>query len=61
MARVASEEHELRRVIDENRELDGLGPDDLLAIYRSLILLRTYDERSVVYHRQGRIGTYAIF
>jgi pyruvate dehydrogenase E1 component alpha subunit len=61
VARVASEEHELRRVIDEDRELDGLGPDDLLGIYRSLILLRTYDERSVVYHRQGRIGTYAIF
>ena len=30
-------------------------------LYRTLILLRTYDERSVVYHRQGRIGTYAIF
>ena len=55
------EEHELRRVIDEEREVDGLGSDELLAIYRSLILLRTYDERSVVYHRQGRIGTYAIF
>jgi len=25
------------------------------------VLLRTYDERSLVYHRQGRIGTYAIF
>ena len=48
-------------MIDEEREVDGLGPDELLAIYRSLILLRTYDERSVVYHRQGRIGTYAIF
>ena len=42
-------------------EVDGLGPDDLLALYCDLILLRTYDERSVVYHRQGRIGTYAIF
>jgi pyruvate dehydrogenase E1 component alpha subunit len=48
-------------VLDEEREVDGLGPDELLAIYRSLILLRTYDERSVVFHRQGRIGTYAIF
>jgi pyruvate dehydrogenase E1 component alpha subunit len=48
-------------VIDEEREVDGLSPDELLAIYRSLILLRTYDERSVIYHRQGRIGTYAIF
>jgi pyruvate dehydrogenase E1 component alpha subunit len=58
---VAPDRHELRRVIDEEREVDGLGPAELLAIYRSLILLRTYDERSVVYHRQGRIGTYAIF
>jgi pyruvate dehydrogenase E1 component alpha subunit len=61
VAKVAPDEHELRRVIDEEREVGGLGADDLLAIYRSLILLRTYDERSVVYHRQGRIGTYAIF
>jgi pyruvate dehydrogenase E1 component alpha subunit len=61
VAKVARDEHELRRVIDEEREVDGLGPGDLLAIYRSLVLLRTYDERSVVYHRQGRIGTYAIF
>ena len=61
MAKVAGEEFELRRVLDEEREVDGLGPDELLAIYRSLILLRTYDERSVVFHRQGRIGTYAIF
>jgi pyruvate dehydrogenase E1 component alpha subunit len=61
VARLAPDRHELRRVIDEEREVEGLGADDLLAIYRSLILLRTYDERSVVYHRQGRIGTYAIF
>jgi len=61
VARLASDEHELRGVIDEEREVGGLGPDDLLAIYRSLVLLRTYDERSLVYHRQGRIGTYAIF
>jgi pyruvate dehydrogenase E1 component alpha subunit len=39
----------------------GLTETDLLAIYRSMVLLRTYDERSVIYHRQGRIGTYAIF
>ena len=38
-----------------------VGDEDLLGFYRSLVLLRTYDERSVVYHRQGRIGTYAIF
>src|SRR5436309_1055782 len=61
MAQAVPAEHDLRRVIDEDREVEGLGPDDLLDLYRSLVLLRTYDERSVVYHRQGRIGTYAIF
>ena len=61
MARVAHDEHELRRVIDEDREVDGLGEQELLELYRSMVLLRTYDERSVVYHRQGRIGTYAIY
>jgi len=42
-------------------EVEGLDADELIALYRSLVLLRTYDERSLVYHRQGRIGTYAIF
>ena len=42
-------------------EVDGLSEDDLLELHRWLVLLRTYDERSVVYHRQGRIGTYAIY
>jgi pyruvate dehydrogenase E1 component alpha subunit len=39
----------------------GLAESDLLELYRRMVLLRTYDERSVVFHRQGRIGTYAIF
>src|SRR5205823_6101947 len=60
-AQVAYGEPELRRVIDEDRELDGIDEDGLLDLYRSMVLLRTYDERSLVYHRQGRIGTYAIF
>ena len=56
----------LRRVIGDGEgqpdgTVDGLTPDDLVALYRNLVLLRTYDERSVVYHRQGRIGTYAIY
>src|SRR5437870_6348925 len=50
----------LRR-LDADAAPDGLSEHDLLEIYRRLVLLRTYDERSVVYHRQGRIGTYAIF
>jgi len=56
----------VRRVIGDGEgtadgEVDGLDESALLALYRDLVLLRTYDDRSVVYHRQGRIGTYAIF
>jgi pyruvate dehydrogenase E1 component alpha subunit len=40
---------------------EGLADADLLELHRRMVLLRTYDERSLVYHRQGRIGTYAIF
>ena len=58
-------EEGLTRVIgvdgEPDRRLDGLDDDALLAIHRSVVMLRTYDERSVVYHRQGRIGTYAIY
>src|ERR671931_703550 len=66
MAQVAPADRDLRRVIGDgdavpDGEVDGLSEDDLLALYRDMVLLRTYDERSLVYHRQGRIGTYAIF
>jgi pyruvate dehydrogenase E1 component alpha subunit len=61
VAQVTHGEPDLRRVIDEDRELDGVSEQSLLDLYRSIVLLRTYDERSLVYHRQGRIGTYAIF
>ncbi|MBA3561890.1 MAG: 3-methyl-2-oxobutanoate dehydrogenase [Actinobacteria bacterium] len=66
MSQVLPAEGGLRRVIGDGEalpdgEVEGLEPDDLLALYRNLVLLRTYDERSVVYHRQGRIGTFAIF
>jgi pyruvate dehydrogenase E1 component alpha subunit len=59
-------EEGLRRVIGDgdalpDGEVAGLDDADLVELYRQLVLLRTYDERSVVYHRQGRIGTYAIF
>src|SRR3954468_23389243 len=65
MAQVLPAERDLRRVIGDvdgagDREVEGVGEQQLLDIYRSLVRLRTYDERSVVYHRQGRIGTYAI-
>ena len=65
MSRVLPAEGDLRRVIGNGETIpDGevtLGVDELLRLYRNLVRLRTYDERSVVYHRQGRIGTYAIF
>ncbi len=66
MAQVLPAEHELRRVIGDgeevaDREVEGLDEHDLIELYRALVLLRTYDERSVVFHSQGRIGTYAIF
>jgi pyruvate dehydrogenase E1 component alpha subunit len=65
MAQVLPAEHDLRRVIGDGDTIpDGevdLGEQQLLDLYRDLVLLRTYDERSVVYHSQGRIGTYAIF
>src|SRR2546429_7192070 len=49
------------RRLDADAAPQGLTESDLLELYRRMVLLRTYDERSVVYHRQGRIGTYAIF
>jgi pyruvate dehydrogenase E1 component alpha subunit len=66
MAQVLPAERDLRRVIGDGEtipdgEVEGLSEEDLLELHRRLVLLRTYDERSVVYHRQGRIGTYAIF
>jgi pyruvate dehydrogenase E1 component alpha subunit len=65
MSQVLPAERGLRRVIGDGHELpDGevdLTPAQHLDLYRWMVLLRTYDERSVVYHRQGRIGTYAIF
>ena len=66
MSQVLPAEGGLRRIIGDGEsradgEVEGLGPEQLLELFRDLVLLRTYDERSVIYHRQGRIGTYAIF
>jgi pyruvate dehydrogenase E1 component subunit alpha len=66
MAQVLPAQHDLRRVIGDGEsvpdgEVEGLDESDLIELYRDLVALRTYDERSLVFHRQGRIGTYAIF
>jgi pyruvate dehydrogenase E1 component alpha subunit len=66
VAQVLPAEQGVRRIIGDGElvadgEVGGLGDAALLDLYRAMVLLRTYDERSLVYHRQGRIGTYAIF
>src|SRR5262249_27603512 len=66
MAQVLPVEQGLRRVIGDGQavpdgHVDGLDDDDLLELHRQLVVLRTFDERALVYHRQGRIGTYAIY
>lgn len=40
---------------------EGLAEKDLIELFRWLVLLRTFDERSVALQRQGRIGTYALY
>jgi TPP-dependent pyruvate/acetoin dehydrogenase alpha subunit len=62
VAQVLPAERDLRRVIGDGEtvpdgEVEGLSEEDLLELHRLVVLLRTYDERSLVYHRQGRIGT----
>ena len=39
----------------------GLHRAALLDLLRRMVLLRVYDERSVAYQRQGRIGTYPTY
>ena len=50
-----------RRVLDGDTDPEGLEPREVLVLHRRMVLLRVFDERAVVYHRQGRIGTYAMF
>lgn len=40
---------------------EELTEKDLVAVYRSLVILRTFDERAVSLQRQGRLGTYAMY
>ena len=47
--------------LSDNPLPEGLDDKDLVEIFRGLILLRTFDERSVALQRQGRIGTYALY
>lgn len=69
MAQQTAEASGLLRIIGA---ADGDGSDDralpscidervAVELYRRMVTMRVYDERSLVYHRHGRIGTYAIF
>lgn len=54
----------LRRVLDDEGKLVGTNPDvpgdDLRAMYRHMLLLRTMDQRMLSLQRQGRIGFYGL-
>lgn len=59
---------DMLRIIDLDPSGVGDAPlpeciDETLAVelLRRMVMMRTYDERSLVYHRHGRIGTYAIY
>lgn len=47
--------------LPDNPVPEGLSEKDLTELFRSLVLLRTFDERAVSLQRQGRIGTYALY
>lgn len=61
--------HDIVRFIDDvggsgeqDRGLpESVTPARAVELLQNMITLRTYDERSLVYHRHGRIGTYAIY
>jgi pyruvate dehydrogenase E1 component alpha subunit len=52
---------QLHQVIGTDRDVDGLGPERLVEIWRHMRLMRAFDERAVALQRQGRLGTYPIF
>lgn len=58
---------EVLRFMGDGRDLadapppEGIGEEDLVRLWREMVLLRTFDERAVTLQRQGRIGTYPMF
>jgi TPP-dependent pyruvate/acetoin dehydrogenase alpha subunit len=40
---------------------EGLDAEELVRVFRWMVLLRTFDERAVALQRQGRLGTYPMF
>ncbi len=63
---VVPSEEKPRRVIGDGDEIpDGeivdFSDEELRRLHRDMVLMRVFDERAVIYQRQGRIGTYAIY
>jgi pyruvate dehydrogenase E1 component alpha subunit len=58
---MATEASDIVRVLGEESrdEAAGLSTADVIDLYRTLVLARTFDEKAVSLHAQGRIGTYA--
>ena len=40
-------------------EIPNLGPEQLVDMYRTMVIARTYDGRALNLQRQGRLGTFA--
>src|SRR5699024_5780442 len=43
------------------QSIDDISDEELIEMYKWMVKSRIYDERSMKYQRQGRIGTYAPF
>ncbi|WP_423745153.1 pyruvate dehydrogenase (acetyl-transferring) E1 component subunit alpha (plasmid) [Haladaptatus sp. SPP-AMP-3] len=59
---MASQAPDMARVVGLDGSVEGnvnLSPTDVENMYRLQVLARTFDEKAVSLHRQGRIGTYA--
>ena len=59
-----SDKVEYLSILNENGEVDtelepDIHPEELLKIYRTMLLARRFDERMLNLQRQGRIGTFA--
>jgi len=58
---MATDASDIVRVLEEDStdRTAGLSPAAVTDLYRTQVLARTFDEKAVSLHGQGRIGTYA--
>jgi pyruvate dehydrogenase E1 component alpha subunit len=61
----AQENDGINRVLDADGKIVGTmpefarNPDELLRLYRAIVLTRTFDTKAIALQRTGRLGTYA--